>query len=292
MKKVHPTKAGKLRVSQSLMKGMREYLDKRMCGIVLESKFIKKDFPEILEDPNSKSCKAIPLGTFFEWMVTKALPKSGQVPQPKYMSSKGVTGKVEDFYEPYRTAVKNAERVTRYLKDMGIEILEAGTHKTKGDHEGTIDIRCRWMKGHPAVRKEKQGHEFIIDMKYSGLLDDRWNKMGWGRMQETGMNEQKRYHGTQATEYNYIWDLPVYFLVKDTGDNDKVLFLETFIEEFVREQHLVEAKKTLADMKFFEEIGFTPYPEINRCSDCPLKDRCEHKILYPQAVPVFITDND
>lgn len=291
MKKVHPAKAGKLRVSQSMMKDMRAHLAKKLCGHVLEAKYITNTMPEIVEDPNTSQCNAMLVGIFFEWLVTQALPKSGIVPVPKYQKSKGVTGRKEDFYEPYRTAVDNAERTLKVFKEMGIEVLAAGVHSTKGDHHMTVDIVARYQK-----------EIIIIDLKYSGMLDNKWEEMGWGLMTQDGDNIQKRYHGTQAKEYSYGGDalleklkikmpsgqkqVPFYFFVKDTGNNDDCLFLRAEIDELGMKAHLAESAKALEHMKFFQEIGFTPFPEMSRCSKCPLKDTCPDRATTPTVQSV------
>lgn len=288
MKKPHPAKAGKLRVSQSMIKDMRAHLSKQLCGHVLEAKYVTRTMPEEVEDPNTSACNTKLVGSFFEWIVSGALPKSGEVPMPKYMKSKGVTGRKEDFYEPYRTAVDNGERVKAMFKEMGIEVIAAGVHVTKGDHEATLDIVARY-----------KGKVIIIDLKHSGMLDNKWDEYGWALMTQDGDNIQKRFHGTQAKEYSYVADealvklklkpqaqVPFYFFVKDSGNNDSALWLEVEVDDVAIKHHVAEAAKTLSDMKFFQEIGFTPYPELNRCSKCPLRDTCVDRAKVPTVQKV------
>lgn len=69
-----------IRISQSLMKSVREYLEGGSCGILLKEKYIKG---RLFDD----ATKSMRLGTYFEYILTGALPKNGKKPEPEYMKS-------------------------------------------------------------------------------------------------------------------------------------------------------------------------------------------------------------
>ncbi len=70
-----------IRISQSLMKAVRSYLEGGDCGIVIREKYIKGRVFD------GESSKAMRLGIYFEYILTGALPKSGVEPKPEYMTT-------------------------------------------------------------------------------------------------------------------------------------------------------------------------------------------------------------
>lgn len=273
-------------ISQSMIKDVRNYMDGQECGHLVRVKWIDG---KLLDN----STASMRLGCYFEYILTGALPKDGKIPQPEYMASVvkknggAVTGlKIEDMYEPYRRAHEAANRVKQYLQIMGLELVKAGFKIRKGRFEGTIDAIFKATKkivmadGHVI----KKGEQIAVDIKYSGLIEDKWSIHGW-----QWSPHQKRYHGTQAKQYHFLTGLPLYFLVVSSSKEFDVKFFRTHIDEHAVEAHISEGNNMREKLDFYNSIGFEPRPELKRCMDCPLFEGCKDRHEFPSAELVDLT---
>jgi len=271
------------KITQSFIIEMRDYLNGGSCGHIIREKWIND---RLL----GEGSKAVKLGAYFEYIFTEmmlgkgkgSLPKDGKIPQPEMMAS----GK--DMLAPYRLAHVNAERLKNYFDLMGIKILSAGERLTKGKFEGTLDLICQatkdisWSNG----MKWLSGYRFVTDLKYAGTIDDKWSPYGWGQMtidyQGSFISPQKAIHGTQAIQYHYITGLPFYFMVISSTNDIDVKFFKVEVTKDHTTKHIAEGNDLFEKLKFYNEIGWEPRPEISKCAECPLKIACNDKAIYPQ----------
>lgn len=270
----------KIIVSQSMIKDVRRYVNKTLCGYVLKSKYITGDYPVNGDDTKEKK-----IGRYFEYILTGATGRGGEVPKAEFtkaaltayrkdplrnrLDTKGMT-------KPYQLAHKNAERVKKYFKEMKIRVIEVSIHLRKGGMEGTLDVIALY-----------KGKRVVIDVKYSGLLEDKYNEMGW-----MWTPEQAKFHGTQALQYHILTSLPFYYLVVSSSNEFGIKFLDVQVDDFSVEQHMVEIEDTRKKMGFYMDFGFNPLPELVRCSKCPLKEQCDAKQTAPEPKKVYLVSND
>jgi hypothetical protein len=267
------------KISQSFIKDMKEYQDGGSCGHLMEYKWVHGKLINIQSD-------AMHLGTYTEYKTTGALPKNKQVPLPKMMKS----GK--DMLIDYRRAEINAQLILDLWKRMGFKMVTSGREYTKGRHKGTIDVVMEATK--KIVFQDgftlKNGDRFVIDIKISGLIDDRWSKHGWAFTPE-----QREYHGIQGKHYHYITGLPFMFMVVDPKakveegpENFRAKFYRLDISEEALLQHLEDANSAYSALEMYVKVGFEPRPEFIKCSDCALKEGCADKHTYPHPEMVVI----
>lgn len=264
--KVKKQKAETFLVSQSMIKDVLRYKKKELCGLVLESKYIKKDFPPDGDDSPEKK-----LGRYFEFILTGAIGRHGE-PVAEYTAS-GLKKdpklrRVEDMTAEYQRAHRNAARVKEYFKKMKIRILpdQVNVYISRGGLEGTIDIIAVY-----------RGVRVVIDVKYSGLIGDKWNEMGWMMT-----DEQKAFHGIQAHQYHYLGGgIPFFFLVVSSKNEDDIEFIEAGFTDFSLEQHHEKVEFTRKEMKFGIDFKFVPYPELVRCKKCALFNACKVRQEIP-----------
>lgn len=270
----------KIVVSQSMIKDVRKYVNKELCGLVLKAKYIDKDFPEDGDDSPDKK-----LGRYFEYLLSGSTGRSDTPPRAEYTKTalKAYEKdplrnrlKVEHMLEPYQLAHRNAERVKQYFKIMKIKILEVNVRFTKGGKVGTIDIIAMY-----------KGRRVVIDVKYSGLIHDKWNEMGW-----VWTDEQAKFHGTQALQYHDLTGIPFYFLVVSSKNDEDIKFIEVEFDDFHREQHEVTVDDTRKKMDFFIEFGFHPRPELVRCARCAIREKCSFKMEAPEPVKVRLASDN
>lgn len=272
------------KINQSFIKDMREYKAGVQCGNLIFEKYCNDRLIDLESD-------SVELGSYFEYILSGALPKDGQIPQPQYMASaikanKGKTEglKVEDMYSEYRKAHANADRIRKFLDELGLKIIKKAHRITKGRFVGDIDLICECTKeiDHGNGIIWKVGDKIVIDLKYSGLINDRWSKHGW-----SWENIQKTYHGTQAKQYHYLTGLPHHFLVcqsnaKEELEADVKLFYVP-VDEHMIEHHIAEANELFDAFLMYKDIGFEVRPSFSKCKGCPLRNECKDKHTFPRA---------
>jgi len=149
-------------ISQSLIKAYVDYLNGKECGLYFKANYIDKD-PEAQKEPSD----AMKIGIYFEFLCTGSLPRTGEIPEPELVY-KGKPN--EKLSAPYERATQSAKIFKSIIQHYGIKIKKIG-YSLKDDKmgiNGIYDIYAEW-----------NGEDCIIDLKYSGLIDDKWNEMGW-----------------------------------------------------------------------------------------------------------------
>ena len=179
------------KISQSLIKKYVDYLGEKECGLFFKARYIDKD-PEA-NTPPSDAMKA---GIYFEYLCTGGLPRSGEVPLPE-MTAKG------KLTAPYERAQQSAEVFKRIMAHYKIKVLKVGLYVEADGINGILDILAEW-----------NGETVVIDLKYSGLIDDKWNELGW----QTESLHMKDSIMIQGVHYKLliekslkIQDIPFYF---------------------------------------------------------------------------------
>lgn len=235
-------------ISQSFIKDMLAYRAGE-CGTYLEA----RNSGVIEMEPSD----AMKLGVYFEYLVSGGLPRSGVVPEP-VMTKTGLAA-------AYQYATSQAERVKTYIKRMGWKIVEVAPFIQNGVIEGHLDCIC----------EDKAGNRFVLDLKYSGLVTDRWSERGW-----LFTESQTAYHAIQAVQYDLLTGLPFYYLVAESKQGGKVEVFYVDISDEARQRHAA----LVADAQEFEEmmaVGLEPRPEVTKCESCPLYESCNYRAIYP-----------
>lgn len=269
-------------ITQSFMIDIQEYMAGILCGNIVHEKWVN----DRLIDLDSE---AIDLGCYFEYMLTLiltgkgSLPRNGKIPLPVLNQN----GKMSADYLRVQT---NIDRVIRYLAEMGLQVKQAGVKLRDGNYEGTIDLICVCTK---EIEFEDGstwsiGQEIIIDLKYSGLIDDVWNKFGWAGMLKSGPHIQKDLHGVQAVQYHYVGKRLFYFLIVHPKNDIAILMLHVPVTQEMINQHIEKGDDLFDFFKFTAEIGFEPRPEISKCNACPLNGECKDKHTFPHPKTVYL----
>jgi hypothetical protein len=168
--------------------------------------------------------------------------------------------------------------------------LIAGKKLTKGNREGTIDLVCEATKkviikvsNTGDVIKLKKDDRIVIDVKYSGLIDQGWKDFGWDLLNNP---KQREYHGVQAKQYHYVSSLPFFFLVVSSKNETDIRFFHISISEQAIESHIKEGNDLIDRFEYEKSIGFQARPEVGKCSECPLKEKCREKATVPDAIQI------
>lgn len=279
-------------ITQTFIKIMRYYMFREECGNIIIRMFIE-------QKPVDYGSELMEEGSYFEFLVSGSMGKAGVPPQPKWTKAgekKPIDKRTtDDMAMPYKRAHVNAQRVKDVFKAVGLKMVAVNERLTKDLYQGDIDliVECdRDLKW--GGRSYKKGDRFVIDLKYSGLLDNRWEKMGW-----VWTPQQKEYHGTQARQYHYISGMDFFFFVvgnknveEEQEDGSKVFAptdMRVFyvpVDQYMIDKHIEEGNKLFQNLQDYAEIGFVPRPSYQKCIKCPIKDSCKDKHVYPMPVEV------
>lgn len=265
----------KFKISQSLMKAYVDYLTKKECGLFFKAKYIDKD-PEA----QTEASEAMKLGIYFEFLCTGALPKSGEIPEPDF-AYKGTPK--QKLSEPYARVVESSKLFKKIIDHYGIKILEKGLSIDAEINgipiSGVIDIYAEW-----------DGKPVFIDTKYSGLIDDKWNEMGWD-LESLHMKDSIMIQGVHykllADKKMGIPDIPFYYFVFSSKDPNNIKLIRQEVDEEKRQAHIVAigniSERIEKDLKF----GFSALPSLSRCSSCPIAHKCPSKVDYPLVDTIY-----
>ena len=246
------------------MKGLADYANKKECGLKLKAKYI--------DGINDNPSEAMNLGNWFEYICTGQLPRTGEVPEPKRLKS----GKLAIEY--VRMEVQK-DNYTNLMNSHGFEVLKTGyVFKKDSDSTGIADIIAR-----------KDGKTCIVDIKSSGLLDDKWHEFGWN----LDSIEYKDKLLIQAVHYKYLarkeWgeDVDFYFAVFSTKNTNDALLLKVNVDE----DRMVSHGEDIENAKIIVEKGlrdgFKAHPTYRGCTKCFLKESCLKALKSPEINEIY-----
>lgn len=249
-------------ISQSLLKALTKYAEKKECGLKIKAQYIDK----MSSEPTPPQA----LGNWFEYKCTGALPPYNPiVPEPKVLKS----GKLSVAYERMLSQVDNFKSA---IKHYNVNILHPGYDMKFGNITGTADIIA-----------EMDGKKCIIDIKTTALFDDKWNEYGWSTEHLTGGFRPKLTLLVQAVHYVWLYHsmhgewLDFYFWVFSTQNSHDFKIIRVNIEDDLFQEHAQDIKMGLNFLMHSVENGFKAYPNISRCAKCFLNDNCSSKMEVP-----------
>lgn len=264
-----PGTAKKYNISQSLMKALY-YFDRleKDCGLKFKAQYIDKiSFPPT---------DAMKLGIFFEYLCTGVIPRDRKSHLPNVREKPPKTGGVKVKFNkkpvyltaPYERMYKQHLRFKKTMSKYKIKILEKNKTIQLGNIKAVIDILAKF-----------NGKKIIIDIKTSGLINNKWDEMGWDkeRLPEKDMIM------IQAVFYKWLWkkiyneDITFYFLVFSSTNEYDCKFFEIKVDpeklEYKHfEEYILNADKRL---KYLLANGFPSLPEVKRCNGCAIKSTCK-----------------
>jgi hypothetical protein len=255
-----------INISQSFLKEFAKYKTGETCGLQTKAKYIDGEGDKFF------SSDAMELGNFFEFMATGCLPRDGHTPEAKIVY-KG-TAK-ESISTDYKRATESADLFKNVVNHYGIEIIDTGRVVTQDGMTGIMDIVATW-----------NDRVCIIDTKYSGLLDDKWNELGWN----LDSLPEKHNLMLQPVHYKILLskeldcepdDIDFYFFVFSSKDVMDVKIIKVNVEETTYANHLATVEWVKNELKKPIDKLFKAIPNLKRCFNCPIKENCTSKAEIP-----------
>ena len=265
MKKFNPKT---FNISQSFIKGFYDYLEEKICGKQFEARYIHKvDFG---------SSDVQEQGLYMEYIFTGALSPYAYDDTPP----------IDKNTKPYKIAKLQKINFDNAMKHYGFKQIDTGTRWVFNGMSGTLDILAEATKDVYNDENElilQKGEQFIIDLKYTGLIYNRFHDLGWDK--ETLPTKERliiqvlhyKTLGIKATQK----ELPfLFFLHSPSKENEFVIYqIDVSPERLSEYEDVIKGVRSQLIDVIAE--GFKPYPSIERCKDCKIAKYCEHYVDYP-----------
>jgi CRISPR/Cas system-associated exonuclease Cas4 (RecB family) len=247
------TKIKKLR--QSLSKAYFEYKNGEECGEKIKRVYIDGEF--------SEPTGAQRLGLYFEWAAT------GGGRETDALFTKGGKTMLAD----YKRATIQAQNFKNDIINDGIEILETSLKLDNEFLTGEFDLLCMW-----------EGRKCIIDLKYSGMYNDKYSPFGWNvdTLADSHKIIQAKQYKLLAME-KYGEEIDFYYFVFNSKNEER-----KYIKVECGESSLVQhAKDSLKILNKINEDDLKPLPSLSRCSSCQFTE-CLFKQVTPDRYVVYV----
>jgi hypothetical protein len=260
-----------INISQSFLKEFNKYKLGLTCGLQVKAKYIDNNYPR-------ETSEVMELGNFFEFMATGSLPRDGHIPVAGVVYKGTAKQRLDDKYQ---RAMDSALFFKKIVEFYGIEIKETGKVITQDGMTGILDISAEW-----------NGRVSIIDTKYSGLLYDRWNELGW----DIDSLPDKHNLMLQPVQYKILMslelgipveDIDFYFFVFSSTNPNDAKIIKVVNDETTIEQHHLAISYVKRELAKPVDVIFKAKPELLRCLDCALKENCDFRIEVPPIVEVY-----
>ena len=261
------------KLSQSLVKSLFKYKMDNECGLFIEALYFNNIiFP---------SSEAQELGNYFEYKATGQLPRANHLPKPKLLKNGNPS-------LSYSRMDKQVDNFKYLMKRLNFEVEQTGFSFTNPKYSGIADII-----GFDNNIKTKDVYKkrIIIDLKTSGLLNDKWSEYGWA----DESIEEKDNLLIQAIHYKilakYEWgidEIPFYFMVFSSKNDWEYKVFKINVDEVTYQQHyanLLNAKKYLDEQI---QKGFKAKPSLERWHSCPMTNTCLQSADIPSIQEVYI----
>jgi len=268
-------KRPQLNRSPDLELNIKRNPDPDTCGLVFVEKYINGNFDLFPPTLTQK------LGNWFEFCCIGATTKSKDVPQPVYLKD----GKT--LSAPYQKMEKQVANYKKFMDFYGIKVIEIQSKWIVDGLEGTLDCLCEATKdikdkiGNVIINA---GEQFIMDIKTTGLLDDKWSDYGWEldnlSNKEKIIRQPLHYKYLSILKYGYEMKF-LYLLFSTTNEDDFRSILFHSDSDHI-ELHKAFIAWSVQWLKHFIKVGFDPNPDVSRCADCPIKVGCKHFAYVPK----------
>lgn len=261
----------KIRISKTLLLSWEDYIAGKECGIYFREVILYKRY-------KSKKTPAMHKGQRFEYLAIGTKP-GGEIPG-EILTDSGNVSKTEEA----RVRI-HAQKFKDTLEHYGIT-MEQTDKKMEIEFENytmvfILDYLGFW----------KNGRRLVGDLKYSGLLYNKWEETGW----DANKLPYRPHLMTQPILYMYALNLmegtiPDFLFHVHSSSNDiefelYEINLNNPGDTFTYLEDRIES--CIDGIARSEDYGYTPRPGVKKCLDCPVLE-CKFRMKIPEINGVFI----
>ena len=234
-----------------------DYKNGEYCGLRFKAVYIDKTHSEF-------TSPAAELGKYFEYICTGATNRDGSIPEAP-MTKTGLSADGKRANEQK----KNFDRLYKYINYKSSITLE---HTINGQNfKGVLDIMQEYKGNISAIR----------DIKYTGLINDKWSDFGWVNIKYTKHINQAKFYIWLYYQINKVI-LPFYFDVFSSKNEKEFKVIKVTMDESALIEFEISLFEGVNMLKFDIETGFIAYPDLMPCSTCPLKNECKEYTDLPK----------
>ena len=273
-------------ITQSTIKELFAYKMGDGCGLQFEAKYVNgMDL--------GGSSDAMRLGQWFEYKCTGALTKFGHIPVAKRLKPKNLTKKeladgklqedvIGEYSKKYSDALVHVASFKQMLIENDYEIVDKGLklHDPILGIKGDVDV---------VVRKKGEEKLIFIDTKFSGLMENKWDDLGWAdeslEYKDKIMIQAVHYKLLGKAIYGYEPDF--FFWVFSSTNTTEIKNIKVIVSEDRFEEHKAIVNNARVEFAKANSKGWIPRATPKRCGGCPLADKCPHSVSLPQEQIVY-----
>lgn len=187
-----------------------------------------------------------------------------------------------ELSKKYKDALIHVEAFKKMIEENDYEILETGS---------TIVDEVLGMKGDIDIVVKKRGEDKVrfIDTKYSGLLNNKWDDLGWADealpYKDKIMIQAVQYKMLGMAKYGYYPEF--YFWVFSSTSTKDRKNIKVEVDPSRYEEHKTILRKVRTEFEKHLIKGWEARPTPSRCGSCPLAEKCEHAVSLPVEQVVY-----
>ena len=261
------------KLSDNLVKSLFAYKNDEECGLKIEASYIN--------GINFASNDVQELENYFEYICTNQLPIDGHTPIPKLL-------KTGNKSLSYIRMDKQKENYKNIMKSYNWEVEKTGFAFTNPKYSGIADIIALDKN---IKSKDKNKQRIIIDIKTSGLLNDKFSKWGWHNdsIEEKWDLLLQAIHYKMLAKFEFgIEDIPFYFMVFSNKNDYECKIFQINIDEATRYQHFQNLENIKKYLDKCIKEGFKAKPTLLRCNVCPMTKSCLYQLEVPAIQKVYV----
>jgi len=300
-----------MRISQSLIKDYRDYQKGFLCGLLFEALHITRT-------TKIEPTKAMLLGQFFEFLAIGSINRDMEGKKLGQYFADGLKQegmKAIDYWDEQlaKGIVDDIELAEKHWGVNWFNLIIQAQHfisacehyeikfqaiQEKIEHEENgityvlvIDLIASFNQYiHPDEGKYKELSKVIIDTKATGLINNKWEDYGWAF--ESLIFKDKLM--VQPIFYSLVWQkkfgekIPFFFFVHSNTNQVDRKIIEINIGPGCLEDLQVEINEMIEAIDFLNDVGYRASPDVIKCYNCPLKNRCEFRANHPQIKSITL----
>lgn len=259
-----PELRDKIYLTQSAIKNYLYLKQGRLCPRQFYQSLFRDD--AIIRDNSSISA-----GKRFEYELTGALERDGSIPNQLLTGKRGVVSLEQERIS------KNALAARQTLEKHGFDCdtWSISLKITEQGLKGLLDI----------VALDKDDNICVIDIKYSGLIDNKYEDIAWNVSYPNRDNfiANNQNATIQAVHYKLLADLhyeedcKFYYAIFDSrpGKEGECLIIEMQITQDAIKKHLALCKEVIEYINDMNPL--TTKPKFSLCQKCGVVD-CKDRI--------------
>jgi len=164
------------------------------------------------------------------------------------------------------------------MQSYGFEVISTGKRLLDNNVSGYLDVEAK-----------RNGELCFIDIKSTAHMHNRWEDYGW----DVESLDQKDKIMLQAVHYKYLGlkvygkDIPFFFFVHSNINEIESAIIEVILDETRLDEHDIMLKQIRPILDNEIRNGFTAFPSVKLCDECPMKDTCQYCTEVPPIQKVY-----